>query len=407
MLFVDSHPEKHHLTGNLMDTELDIAAQHLELLKRMLFGNHPRAERSFRSQAGPMVYICAVQKLDPWAIYNTIADSSHIESHIINSQYLRALYVEFYGNWMLFYSPAASQINLGIDTFNQSLDSAAIQELTSFGKKNNIKNLKELHFDVFIAMYETYYGLLKHIFLLDDRQLNRIKLINTYKKFYSNYLELQAGERIDTSTHVGFFSWIYYFEVQAVRFLIQESKDIEIHDVATNTGNLPLLLSQLASNSLLPFEAKAICCSDYNEIVPLEIFSSLQEALGRFHYQINVEKIDLWAPKSTLMNADVIIANDVLEHFTEPDSETIFYNLWMNTKNILIIHVPIEEIPNRFYGHFTSFTNERLFSWAEKLPDCENFTPQVMHHICPDVDYDKSGFLFLKRKSRPNISIRT
>ena len=382
-----------------MNIESGVAAQYFELLKKMLFGNYQRVERCFRSQAGPMVYICAIQKLEPSAIYNTIANTPTLKSHIINSEYLTALYIEFDDNWLLFYSPPNAKVDLGINTFNQSLDSAAIQELTAFGKEHNLKNLKEVQFDVFVAMYETYYELIRHTFLLDEHQLNRIKLINTYKKFYWNYMELTAGRLIDVYTHVGFFSWIYYFEIQAIKRITGELSSVEIHDVATNTGNLPLLLSQLADNSLLPFKAVTICCSDYNAVTPSEIFSTLQESLGRFNCQVHVERIDLWAPKPTLLNADVIVANDILEHFTDTDSEAIFHTLWAHTKSVLIIHVPIEDTPNRFYGHFTNFTNERLFAWASKLPNCENLTQEIVNNVCNDFHYDKSGFLFLKRKA--------
>ncbi len=386
-----------------MDIESSVGAQYLELLKEMLFGNYKRAERVFRSQAGPMVHICAIQKVEPSSIYNTIAKTPALKSYIINSEHLNALYIEFYDNWFLFYCPPDSKINLGVDTFNQSLDSAAIQELTAFGKEHDIKNLKELQFDIFIAMYETYYELIGYTFLLNEDQLNRIKLVNTYKKFYKNYIDLSAEKSIDVSTHVGSFSWIYYFEIHAIKLMAGELSSLEIHDVATNTGNFPLLLSQLADNHLLPFNAKAICCSDYNEVTPSKIFSTLQDSLGIFNCQIRVEKIDLWEPKPSLLNADVIIANDILEHFTDSDSEAIFHTLWMNTKNILIIHVPIEDTPNRFYGHFTNFTNDRLFAWAAKLPSCENLTHQIMNSVCPNVNYDKSGFLFLKRKPSLNI----
>lgn len=386
-----------------MNIEPSAGAQYLELLKKMLFGNYQRAERSFRSQAGPIVYICAIQRLEPLGIYNTIADTPSLRSYLINSDYLTAIYIEFHDNWLLFYCPPNSKINLGVDTFNQSLDSVAIQELTAFGKLHDIKNLKELQFDIFVAMYETYYELIRHTFLLNEYQLNRIKLINTYKKFYKNYIDLDAGIPIDATTHVGAFSWNYYFEIQAIKRMIGELSSIEIHDVATNTGNLPLLLSQLADSKLLPFKLNSICCSDYNEKTPAEIFSTLQESLGKFNQPISVERIDLWDPKPSLLNADVIIANDILEHFTDTDSEAIFHILWTNTKNILIIHVPIEDTPNRFYGHFTNFTDDRLFAWASKLPNCENLTPKIMETVCHDANYDKSGFLFLKRKTPLNV----
>lgn len=380
-----------------MDSTQLIASSTIDLLKGLLFGDQCRAERIFASQAGPVVYICALRQLDPVKFIDKIATSADTNSFIIDTEYLRGLYIEMPDSWVLFYSPPDPKLSLGADTFNQSLDSAAIQDLVNLGKSKNTANLLNIGFDVFVAMLETYYEIIGRTFSLNENQLNQIKLINTFKEFFNNYNKLTAGRPINVSRHVGAFSWIYYLEIQAIQSIIGNLPSIKIHDVATNTGNLPLLLSQLAGHNLLPFHVNEICCSDYNDAMPAGIFHTLQESLGRFQIPVRIEQLDVRAPAASLSEADVIIANDILEHFADAEAEYIFHNLWAHTSNMLIIHVPIEETPNRFYGHFTNFTDEKLYRWADQLPDCKNLTGEFLRTFNFVQPYDLSGFLFLKK----------
>lgn len=377
--------------------EKNIIANTMELLKRLLFGDQYRAERIFTSTAGPVVYICALRQLNPAKLIDKLEDTPNTKIFIIDTEYLRGLYVEFFGAWILFYSPPEAKVSLGADTFNQSLDSAAVQDLVRFGKSKNIPNLFKIEFDIFVAMYETYYEIIRRTFSLEESQLNQIKLINTFKEFFNNHNKLISGEAINSSTHVGSFSWIYYLEINAIHSIIGNLPSIKIHDVATNTGNFPLLLTQLADNNLLPFHVNEIYCSDYNDAMPAGIFHALQESLGTFQTPVSIEKLDLRAPTPSLSEVDVVIANDILEHFSDEESEQIFRNLWSHTKNMLIIHVPIEETPNRFYGHFTNFTDEKLHHWASKLPDCKNLTQEFLSSFNFSHSYDLSGFLFLRK----------
>lgn len=382
-----------------MDSTQPIVSTTIELLKRLLFGDQCRAERIFASRAGPVVFICALRQLDPVKFIDKIAAAAGTNSFIIDTEYLQGLYVEIPGAWILFYSPPDSKITLCADTFNQSLDSAATQDLVNFGKSKNIANLLNIGFDVFIAMLETYYEIIGQTFSLNENQLNQIKLINTYKEFYNNYNKLTSGRPINASRHVGAFSWIYYLEIHAIQSLTGNLSAIKIHDVATNTGNLPLLLSQLAGRNLLPFQVNEICCSDYNDAMPAGIFHRLQESLGTFQIPVSIEQLDVRTSAASLAEADVIIANDILEHFSDQEAEHIFHNLWAHTSNMLIIHVPIEETPNRFYGHFTNFTDEKLHCWADKLSDCRNLTQEFLSSFNFAQMYDLSGFLFLKKIS--------
>jgi len=380
-----------------MNSEQNTASSTIELLKRLLFGDQCQAERIFTSHAGPLVYICALRQLDPVKFIDKIAASTDTNTFIINTEYLRGLYIEVPGAWILFYSPPDSKISLGVDTFNQSLDSAAIQDLVNFGKSKNISNLVKIDFDVFVALFETYYEVIGQIFSLDESQLNQIKLINTFKEFFNNHNKLIAGNSINFSRHIGSFSWIYYLEIQAIQSIIGNLRNIKIHDVATNTGNFPLLLSQLADRNLLPFQVKEIYCSDYNDTMPRGIFHTLQESLGSFQTPVHIEQLDVRVPAPPLAEADVIIANDILEHFSDEEAEHIFHNLWAHTSNMLIIHVPIEEIPNRFYGHLTNFTDEKLYRWADQLPGCKNLTEEFLRSFNFVQTHDLCGFLFLKK----------
>jgi hypothetical protein len=380
-----------------MDAPQTIISSTIELFKKLLFGDQCRAERIFASKAGPVVYICALRQLDAHQFINKIAASADTKTYIIDTEYLQGLYIEIPGAWILFYSPPDPKISLGVDTFNQSLDSAATQDLVAFGKNRNITNLVKIGFDVFLAMLETYYDIIGHTFSLSESQLNKIKLINTFKEFFNNYNKLIAGNPINFSRHVGSFSWIYYLEIHAIQSIIGNLPSIKIHDVATNTGNFPLLLSQLAGLNLLPFRTNEICCSDYNDTMPARIFQTLQESLGTFQIPVRLEKLDVRAPSASLSEADVIIANDILEHFSDEEAEHIFHNLWAHTSNLLIIHVPIEETPNRFYGHFTNFTDEKLYHWADRLADCRNLTGEFLRSFNFVQMHDLSGFLFLKK----------
>lgn len=380
-----------------MNTAVFATESSLEFFKRLSLGDQFRAERSFLSESGVSVHICALCKLDIESILNRFSLGSDIRYWIVNTEHLYGAYFEFSSIWMFIYQPQETKISLGVDLFNQSVDSTVTRELVEFGRHNGINNLINPGFDVFIAMFETYTAIIAKIFGLQADQVHRIKLINTYKTFFNNYMLLESGIKRDYLSHSDVFSWIYFVEIQAIIALTSGMSAIHIHDVATNTGNFPMLLAQLVQKNLSPFPDLSISCSDYNENTPKWNMELVQESLGSFKSKVNVEHLDLRINNPSLFDADVIIANDILEHFSEVESEHIFNNLWSHTKNILIIHVPIEVVPNKYYGHYTGFTDEKLSLWASKLPDCINMTTKLLRPERFKHAYDLTGFLVLKR----------
>src|SRR6185436_1260997 len=111
--------------------------------------------------------------------------------------------------------------------------------------------------------------------------------------------------------------------------------------------------------------------------------------------------LDVTEPSSLLNRADVITANDILEHFHQEVSFKVLNNLWRSTRRLLVIHVPFEDRPVAAFGHYTGFDRTKLSSWAAQLDDCRDRSEELRHltrgHPDPDAIHK---FLVLERISQ-------
>jgi predicted SAM-dependent methyltransferase len=70
---------------------------------------------------------------------------------------------------------------------------------------------------------------------------------------------------------------------------------------------------------------------------------------------------------SSVVPFDVVTAIHLLEHLQPQQTETAIANLWKITGRRLIISVPLEEKPDKQFGHQQVFDQQRLSAIAQQL----------------------------------------
>ena len=316
----------------------------------------------------------------------------------IESEYLAGIYIESNKNSFLICMPKIYDTSLDFLHFNQSIDAKLSNELKLCGEQLNIPKLKELNFGTFVAVLELYSQVLASYFSLTPNQIECIKIRNTFKMILHNHRELFNNKKFQADSHLKAFSWIYFIELKIIADFFKGKNPIRLHDVATNTGNFPLLISALTKEELFNVNYCSIECSDIDTSLIEDRSTIISNYENDNPSDVSILKLDLYEDISILQKSDVIIANDILEHFNDEESFKILESLWKNTKKLLLIHVPIEEKPYAMFGHYTSFSKDKLRAWANKLPNCLNITDTYSNDINNiDSKYYREGFLCLHR----------
>lgn len=362
-------------------------------IRRFLNGSD-HVNMKYSGESATLNYVYSAARLDDenyeWLYSQVIADVSEK----IETESLYGLYFEFSNVSFLIYSPRKYREQIVSSEYNHSHDAGLFKEILAFGNSRSIARLSTMDFDSFLSLLVTYSFALAGIHKMEIEEVERIKTRNTVSLLSSNYRRINSGLSVDSTCHVGAFSWTYFIELALIQKYFKEKGIVRIHDVATNSAHLPLLMASLnlSESNSLKFD---ICCSDIN-IIPAQ--KSIQSMPNEVSQQITLSKLDLLSNIDRLKEFDVIIANDVLEHFNDDLSFKVLNKLWEVTSNLLIIHVPIEEVPETAYGHFTSFTQEKLKEWSTLLDSCEYLT-ESLYKLSPNItQYHVDGFLILKKQ---------
>lgn len=344
-------------------------------------------------------YVYSVPDLDKSLVSRLSLEANLDVSMPLETESMDGWYFEKNNVTYFVYAPKKYRDKV-IDTdYNQSLDVMLSTELEVALKQARIDPACNLDFQSFLSLLVTYAFSLAFIHRMEFTRVESIKTYNTATTYESNFRLLREGARIPSTSHVGAFSWIYYLEIMALQSYFSGAESVSVHDVATNTCHLPILLSKLNRYTFIDPKF-SVSCSDL-ETGPasqnIKTVSKLSEAMMD---EIVLSKLDLTADLGSLAAHDVIIANDVLEHFPEDISYAVFRKLWEVTKDLLVVHVPFEEKPNPMYGHLTAFNVEKLRTWAYSLSDCENITSMLDSLISGSFDpHIADGFLILKKLS--------
>lgn len=370
--------------------------EQLKPIRRLLFGLSGRSETLSMLTSGSPIYIAGAVKIPVEDLLEVLSNRSDCRCLYVETTLYSGVYVEFSDICVLIIQPNRARLTLGSECVNQSIESQLTEELLVFGGQHSINHFKDMHFGVLWSLVEVFAQTLCHVFNISKEQFHYIKLINTFTRIHQLYCQLDSGIPTEGTSYVEEFSWIYFLEIQCIRRYFAKDTLINLHDVATNSANFPILIQRLTIEKLLPFNLHSIVCSDYQPSPAINNVNSFQNAFN-LKSSIHIDRLDLRMKNESLLSANVITANDVLEHFVEDESKAIFRNLWEHTQKLLIIHVPIETVPAKQYGHLTSFTNEKLFEWAKELPGCKNLTHSYLQGFRDKYAMSINGFLVLER----------
>lgn len=315
-----------------------------------------------------------------------------VKTTLINGVYIECEEINF-----LIFNPHDNREMINENNFNQSLDSNLSRGIEEYGRLNSINRISSLDYMTFDSLIDAYVASLAMLFNLEFKEIEKLKALNTQRTIINNHRKLINGSMFEKNNHLEIFSNIYYCELYIISKLFDNFSSVIIHDVATNTAQLPLLISGLTLDEKFGVNYGKIVCSDIDLITPEVFISNCIEHNIVSDNNIELEYINLLEGDKKLRDADVIIANDVLEHLEENDSLKVFKNLWQNTKDVLIIHVPVEDEPNSSYGHLTVFNKKKFQKWLDCIENYENISDNfsaIKKYGCGM----KYGFLILRKK---------
>lgn len=292
----------------------------------------------------------------------------------IESSRIKGVFANFPPFSILFYQPHAQNRGLSENFFNQSIDAQIADEVVEFGVANNIQKLANIDFETFKALLVTHTHAISCIHGLEVSTVEQMKSYNTFRHLKNTFLSLSSGQNVYEDSHIASLARIYYVEMRVISEIFGSLRPISLHDVATNTAQLPILLNAIDVGTLFGSRFESIQCSDIEPSVARSYINFVSDAGESQLKSIELSTLDLLDPGEVIIDADVITANDILEHFDEYTGKKVFQNLWKLTKKLLIIHVPFESIANKQYGHFNTFYTEKLREWTNELDDCNNLT---------------------------------
>ncbi len=292
----------------------------------------------------------------------------------IESNRIKGVFADLPPFSILFYQPHVQNRGLAENSFNQSIDAQLADEIVEFGRSNNIQKLAHIDFETFKALLVTHTHAISRIYGLEVSKAEQLKSYNTFRHLKNIFLSLSSGQHIHENSHIASLARIYYVEMRVISEIFGSLRPIHLHDVATNTAQLPILLNAIDVDTLFGSRFGSIQCSDIEPGIARSYIDFISDAGEAQLKSIELSTLDLLDPSEVTIDADVITANDILEHFDECTGKKVFQNLWRLTKKLLIIHVPFEAVANKQYGHFNTFDTEKLREWASELDGCRNLT---------------------------------
>lgn len=311
----------------------------------------------------------------------------------------RGLYAESAGLVFFAFAPSNENELFEPSKFNQSIDARLSQELIEFGFANNIKNLQQLGYETFNDLIVIYNSLLSKIAGCDIVGIAETKIINSSINIQSNFSKIIDDKFSGIKEHLSYFSWIYFIEISMLSQLCEGASSMSLHDLATNTGHFPYLVHSLNQDKSFDVNLAKVDCSDINPSLAQKTIALLKEANGHpDDGLIGIRTIDVLNAELSLEQYEFVTANDIIEHFDEQISFKVLENIFKNCTRYLIVHVPIETTANKMFGHFTTFSREKLSEWASRLASCKNITERFHHlySLCPDT-LITDGFLVLEK----------
>lgn len=343
-------------------------------------------------------HIYAIDTIDFYILRDQLGGEKECKLHVFETEHLRAGFLECDGATSLIISASDGGILNDPDVFNQSIAVVVNDQIRIEGSKIGNPLLSQCDHDTFCSICVAYVW---SVALLNGMQINdafSVQAQNSFKHLLKNHKTIVKEKPFAATKHLEYFSWIYYVELRAIAEIFGKGSHLRIHDVATNSGHLPMLINSLDDELLFGVHYDVIGCSDLFPDYAERSMENIQASLHGIKNNIQLVKMDLTEDNKLLEDFDVIVANDILEHFPEDQSFDVLKLLWRRTRSVLLIHVPFESEPTEAYGHLTSFNKEKLTHWASQLDNCENITEQYSY--VAEESFDSNfidNCLFLKR----------
>jgi hypothetical protein len=343
-------------------------------------------------------YVFAVMNLNAGAIVSELQETPGISAHDFQTQHISGIFVSIDKTLILIVSARDRDLVKNFEIFNQSMDARLNDEVRCMARKLGFDNLADYGHSLFKTMLTGYYSVLARLNDTFYEKIETDKAVNSFLHLIENHKKLTRGQYFQAEYHLQFFSWIYYVEMQFIGEVMSKEKSVKIHDVATNTAFFPMLLSSLEKNETFGVDYQGITCSDIDIGVVRNSISAINERAPKKYKDISLLQLDLTQDNEILGEADVVVANDILEHFPEDLSFEVFETLWKHTRRFLIIHVPFEDFPTEAYGHFSKFNKQKLAEWSSRLQVCKDITSEYSYVASGNVNEKFiDEFLFLEK----------
>ncbi|MCL6588576.1 MAG: hypothetical protein K6U80_01330 [Firmicutes bacterium] len=252
----------------------------------------------------------------------------------------------------------------------------------------------------FLAINKCFEKIIAKTFGLSRIRIKIIKQINTYQEFVKCYLDYQRNILPVNNHHIEIFSRIYYWYIKVIsQELNTAACGISIHDAGTCAGILPLMLCGLNEAELMGVKISKVIASDLKYWRAWFIINSVIKRNKGLFKPLRIIKLDCTKQLEKAPETDVVILTDVLEHFGNEDiAKSIVKGFWAKTKKLLLIHVPLEPVPNIAVGHYLTFNADKIRDWASELKDGAFLSDK--YYELDNQSLTHYGYLIVSRISR-------
>ncbi len=287
----------------------------------------------------------------------------------LSGSHVDALWFERRGRAGLFFAPHQRFCSLDQSVLNANAENRVVAELREMGTRSGIRILADMEYGSCEGIRAAFGQYIQKACGLSFNSIGYVRHHNSQKEIERWYRNYCRGVFPQDYGNAECFGRAYYWNVKVMHDVFGAAgNSISLHDVGTNLGHLPLLLARLGPDDLMGLSISRIVASDVSPRSPRRMIRRVLRREGIPAKRVDVIRLDLLNGLDRMPDTDVITANDVLEHFSEATSWEILQGLWSRTKKLLMVHVPIEDPPDRQFGHRVSFNADKIRRWASQLP---------------------------------------
>jgi hypothetical protein len=350
-----------------------------------------------------ITYLAAAKQKSIPGIYNSL----HMEPGITNCQLFHADWMEFIffqsnkGLFGFIFALKDEYISLDQEVFNQNRQREILNLIALHGKRNGLSVITHIDEISSILIFIADFHIMANTFAISFAEVENIFVYNTHREFKKIYLEhLKNITHGDSKRHIDEFCRLYYRIIKVISQTVSLTNPLVIHDVGTNSAQLPLLLSGMTRKQLLGINVKRIIASDIGWTASREVTAIINK--NGNYTPITFITLDIVKQVKKIPPADVVVIIDVFEHLkNNAVCRKALSALWNQTKKILIMHVPFETRLNKGWGHNILFDAEKLRSLSRGL---SGGTLLSDHYRETDKKtLTEHGFLIVKKGSAKRI----